>query len=171
MALAGSYLDVDEFAARTIAPSDLVYGDFIDPTGEFTDEVKVERRAAWLTFVESRLIIETSRINSKLRKRYAAPFESPVPEIVLGWLAAIVTPSLYKRRGWDPSEAQAEDLKADHDKAIEEITEAANSEDGLFDLPLRQDTTDDGISKGGPLGYAEASPYDWMDRQAEEVSR
>ena len=52
MSLAGSYLDRDEFAARTIAPTSLVNGDFIDPTGAFTDPVKIAARVAWRTFVD-----------------------------------------------------------------------------------------------------------------------
>ena len=54
--------------------------------------------------------------------------------------------------------------------AKSEVTEAADSEEGKFDLPLRQDTTATGVSKGGPLGYSEVSPYTWTDRQREALS-
>src|SRR5689334_17807540 len=98
MPLAGSYLDADEFKERTIPPASLVSGDFIDPTGAFTDPIKVAARDRWRVFVEWQLIITTSRINSRLSKRYAVPFKDPVPEIVNGWLTVIVTPKLYERR-------------------------------------------------------------------------
>jgi hypothetical protein len=172
MALAGSYLDLDGFAARTIAPANLVDGSFIDPTGLFTDSDLVARRTAWVTFVESRLVINTTRINARLRKRYAAPFADPVAEIVLGWLADMTTPELYKRRGWDPSDAQADAILADAARVLEELKEAADSADGLFDLPLRQDkqgTT--GVVRGGPFVYSEPGPYDWMDVQLGKVQR
>lgn len=159
MALTGSYLDRTEFKARTVAPVHLVDGLHLDVTN----------RAPWITFVESRLVIETSRINSQLRKRYAAPFAAPVPEIVLGWLAAIVTPKLYERRGWDPADAQAVALLADAELARTELQQAADSVEGLFDLPLRQDSTSTGIARGGPRGYAEASPYEWTDVQRDRV--
>lgn len=163
--LAGSYLDVNGFAARTIAPASLVSGTFIDPTGEFVDSRKVAALAAWVTFVQSRLIIETSKINSRLRKRYLVPFVDPVPEIVNGWLVASVTPLLYKRRGIDPSDAQFASVLDDAKQALEEMTEAANSVDGLFDLPLNNFSTATGVQKGMPLVYSETSPYRWYDAQ------
>jgi len=55
--------------------------------------------------------------------------------------------------------------KEQHDIAVAELKEAADSKDGLFDLPLRADTTATGVSKGGPRGYSEASPYTNLDRQ------
>lgn len=171
MSLSGSYLDVDEFKARTIAPSSLVDGDFLDPTGAFDDPDKIAARASWRTFVESQLRIETSRINARTRKRYAAPFADPVSEIVLGWLTSLVTPKLYERRGWDPSDAQAQSILADADTARAEMKEAADSVDGLFDLPLRQDSGTTGVAKGGPLVYSEASPYEWIDVQRAAVRR
>lgn len=159
MALTGSYLDRQAFKARTVAPVHLVDGLHLDETN----------RAPWVTFVESRLVIETSRINAQLRKRYAVPFAEPVPEIVLGWLAALVTPKIYERRGWDPSDAQAQSILADAELARTELQQAADAADGLFDLPLLQTSTATGISRGGPLGYSEASPYTWIDRQRDEV--
>lgn len=170
MALTGSYLDLDEFAARTIAPSSLVFGDFFDPSGEWDDPDKVAKREAWHTFAKSQLVIETSKINSRLRKRYAVPFDAPVPEIVLGWLALRVTPKLYERRGWDPSDAQAQSILADAQAALDEMKEAADSADGLFDLPLKQDEAESAVVKGGPISYSEASPYTWTDRQREAVN-
>jgi hypothetical protein len=162
----GSYLDRDGFAARTIAPTSLVTGDFIDPTGQFTDPVKIAKRAAWQTFVDSQLVIESSRINARLRKRYLVPFADPCPEIVAGWLAAVVTPKLYERRGWDPSDAQAQSILADAERVLDEQKEAADSEEGLFDLPLRQDSSTSALGVvGGPFGYSENSPYVWSDAQ------
>lgn len=161
MALEGSYLDVDGLKARTIAPDHLVDGLHLDESN----------RAPWVAFVESRLKIETSRINGQLRKRYAAPFEDPVPEVVLGWLAALVVPSLYRKRGWDPSDQQSADVLADAQTARDEIAEAADAEGGKFDLPLRADTTATGIARGGPRAYSEASPYDWLDVQAGRCTR
>lgn len=143
-----SYLDIAGLKTRTIMPA--LDFDALD-TG----------------FVEARLAIGTSEINGRLRKRYAAPFASPVPEIVLGWLTAIVTPDLYLRRGWDPSSEQSASVIAEAARARAEMKEAADSVEGLFDLPLRENTTDEGISKGTPVVYAEASPYSWMDAQVE----
>lgn len=154
MALAGSYLDVAEFKARTIAPASLV------------DGAHLAVPAPWTAFVESRLKINTSRINARLTKRYAVPFAAPYEEIVLGWLTSMTTVDLYEKRGWDPSDAQAQRLIDAVAQAEAEMKEAADAEEGLYELPLRADLpTETGVAKGGPLGYSEASPYTWLDLQ------
>jgi hypothetical protein len=167
MPLAGSYLDVAGFEARTIAPNTLTSGAWIDPSGQFKNPLDAAKLTAWQTFVNSRLVIESSKIDSRLRKRYAVPFASPPPEIVCGWLVAMVTPWLYKRRGIDPSDAQFASVLQDAVDAVAEMTEAANSVDGLFDLPLLQTGTTSGVSQGFPLSYSETSPYRWTDVQAD----
>jgi phage gp36-like protein len=106
-------------------------------------------------------------IDARLRKRYAVPFGSPAPHAVRGWLARIVTRRAYLRRGVDPTDPQFAEIVKDAEQAVLEIAEAANGETGLFDLPLRADTTATGITKGGPLGYSEQSPYVAFDRQGE----
>lgn len=150
MPTADSMLDVTEFKARTVMPSADV-----DIVGD--------------AYLLARLKIWTSRIYARLRKRYSVPFASPIPEIVLGWLTAIVTVEAYQKRGWNPDDEQSAQIKADRDEALAEIKEAADAEGGLFDLPLRQNTTETGIDQGGPYVYAEASPYDWIDAQREAL--
>lgn len=121
-------------------------------------------------FVDARLAIGSSEITGRLRKRYAAPFAEPVPEVVQGWLAAVVTPELYARRGWDPSEEQSKSILDAAERARAEMKEAADSVEGLWDLPLRADTMAGGIVlEGGPLSYSEASPYDHIDVQREAL--
>lgn len=116
-------------------------------------------------FLEARLQRRSGNIDARLRKRYAAPFESPVPDKVVEWLVALVNRDAYLKLGVDPLDAQMADILAGAKTAEDELKEAADSVDGLFDLPLRADTTATGISKGGPLGYSETSPYVWKDRQ------
>lgn len=130
---------------------------------EDVDELEARRPG----FIAQRLEIGTSRINGRLRKRYAAPFASPVPEIVLGWLDAVVTLEAYIARGWNPSDEQSKQISDAAAQAFADLKEAADSEIGLFDLPLREDTTAEGISRGGPLGYSESDPYTWTDLQRE----
>lgn len=160
MALANSYLDFTGFKERTIAPASLVDGVHL-PVGPL--------RVAWVTFVERQLVTETSRINARLRKRYAVPFGDPAPEIVCDWLTARVTPKLYMRRGWDSSDEQADDVKAAAAVALEEMKEAADSETGLYDLPPLNTSTETGVNQGGPFVYSEATPYEWLDVQREEA--
>lgn len=148
-----SYLDVAALKARTIMPDTDV--DALD--------------VMYPGWIASRLAVGTSEINSRLRKRYTVPFATPVPEVILGWLADLVTPVLYERRGWNPGDEQAKSITDAADRAREQMKEAAEAEGGLYDLPLRDDGDASAVSRGGPLAYAEASPYAWMDVQAEAI--
>lgn len=116
-------------------------------------------------FLAAQLAAWSAWIDSRLSKRYATPFAAPFPIAVRMWLARIVTPRALQRRGVDANDEQYIDIRDDAKAAESEVLEAANSEVGLFDLPLRGDTTATGISRGGPLGYSETSPYVWTDIQ------
>lgn len=147
-----AYLDVAGFQLRTVMPFEDV--DFLESNHS--------------GFLDARLEVGTSIINARLAKRYAVPFADPVPEIVLGWLVAVVTVKAYQKRGWNPSDQQSQDILDEAKEALEQLKEAADSEIGLFDLPLRADAENaSGVTKGGPLGYTETSPYRWTDVQAE----
>lgn len=122
-------------------------------------------------FIESSISMHQNLINDQLRKRYDVPFAEP-NETVLGWLTALVTLHAYEKRGFNPSSEQDQRIIARAEKAEAQIKEAADSVTGLFDLPLKaSETASSGVTQGGPFGYSEASPYDWTDRQREEVRR
>lgn len=144
-----AYQTLAEFRDLTILPA------------EYIDAVELVK-PGWVAL---QLEHWTSWIDSRLRKRYAAPFVAPVPLAVQSWLTRIVTLRVLLRRGVDPTDAQFEEIKSDHDAAVKEVEEAANSIDGLFDLPLRENTVATGIVKGAPRSYTEASPYVWADVQ------
>ncbi|MBX3205108.1 MAG: DUF1320 family protein [Labilithrix sp.] len=172
MALAGSYLDREELAARLgPAQAALVRGDWIDPTGTFADATKIARRNEWRAFLDGELVTASAAINDRLRKRYAAPFDAPTPAIILRWLVALVMPKIYEGRGWDASDAQAGSLLKREDRALDEMKEAADAENGLFDLPLRQDQQQSAVTEGGPYVYSEPDSYTWMDVQRAAVRR
>lgn len=145
------YLDVAGFKAITLMPS------------SYVDELEVDA-PGWLL----RVLTSYSRfIDARLAKRYATPFATPYPEVVEEWLARLVTHRCFLKRGFDPEDPEAGDYRDDAISAKEELLEAANSEDGLYDLPLRADVTESGIDRGGPFGYSEASPYVGFDLQRE----
>ena len=152
-----SYLDVAGFKLLTLAPAQLV--DDIEtaaPTGQ----------PGWL---DSQLSYWSAWIDSRLSKRYAAPFAAPYPVAVTGWLARIVTLQLYLKHGVDATDNQYNDIREQDTVARAEIKEAADSETGLFELPLRADTTASGISKGAPFFASDASPYKWTDDQMQQA--
>lgn len=144
-----AYLDLAAFKTRTVMPS------------AFVDEIE----AALPGWTDTQLTMAQGWIDARLRKRYAVPFVAPVPEIVLGWLTSIVTWSAWQRRGYDPEDQSIVQAKDDALAARNEVKEAADAVTGLFDLPLRQDTTATGVVRTGPYGYSEQSPYVWTDPQ------
>lgn len=118
-------------------------------------------------FLDVQLERASRDVDARLAKRYAVPFASPVPDVVVGWVARIVAPRAWRKRGVDAQDVDFEQVQRDAEAAWAEVKEAADSAEGLFDLPLRADTTASGISKGGPFGYSEQSPYVWTDQQVD----
>lgn len=144
-----AYLTVDRFKQCTVMPS------------SYIDLIEAGSPGWTLTQLE----IESDRLNARLSKRYAVPFAAPVPPAVEGWVTKIVTLSAYLKRGFDPTDQQGQMYVDDRNTANAEIKEAADAEYGLFDLPLRADTTASGISKAGPRAYSEQSPYAFTTQQ------
>jgi hypothetical protein len=148
-----SYLDLSSFRSATDAPSETV------------DEVEL-RYPGWIDF---RLAIKSQWIDSRLRKRYATPFVSPYPLVIVDWLSRIVTPIMMRKRGVDAADEEYLEYVKDRETAEKEVLEAANAEEGLFDLPLRADTSVPGIVAPQVLGYSESSPYVAFDIQAQQA--
>lgn len=144
------------------------FRDRTDMPVEDVDDLQ-QRQPGWL---QGRVVGVYAEICARLKKRYQAPFAAPIPEVVLGWMTSIVTLSAYKKRGYNPTSAQDQEISKEADRAWAAVKEAADSEEGLYDLPLRQDAPgSSGVSQGGPFGYSEASPYEWTDVQREAVRR
>lgn len=144
-----TYLTVNEFKDLTVAPA------------FYVDEIE----AAESGWTEKQLASWSRYIDARLSKRYSTPFGSPYPGAVKGWLSRLVTLRVYYKRGIDPTDAQFEAVSRDSDAVVEELREAADSKEGLFGLPLREDDQSSGITKGAPLHYVEQSPYQWPSLQ------
>lgn len=141
-----------------------------DMPSQFVDEIEA-REPGW---VDKALEMGSAYIDSRLAKRYGnAPppspliFAAPYPVAVVRWLTDLVTMRCWRKRGVVATDEQIIDYRAAADAAMRELTEAANSDTGLFDLPLRADTSASGIAKGFPRSYSEQSPYVWYDVQAD----
>jgi hypothetical protein len=90
---------------------------------------------------------------------------TPVPASALGWLVALVDVDLWMRRGTNPQDPLIVMAIDARERAAAEIKEAADSKDGLFDLPTNDVAGDSAVTQGGPLSYSEPSPYVWTDIQ------
>lgn len=138
-----SYLDLAEYKKYSVLPS-----------GDIDDVETVQ--AGW---VDRRLRAISNAVDARLRKRYSVPFSSPYPDQVCDWVARLMDPLTLRKRGVDATDEQYVSIEAEASMAREEIKEAADANEGLFDLPALDTADASAISKGGPLGYSEASPY------------
>lgn len=146
-----SPIDLSKFQELTIMPPEAV------------QELEGRRNG----FIAKRLDRRWNLIQAILRKRYdVAAMQVDPPETAIGWLVDLVTKDAYGARGYDPQGKSDEDavIKA-FDLALEQLQIAADSEKGYLELPLLASRTDGGVSKGGPFGYSEQSPYRSMDLQ------
>jgi hypothetical protein len=153
MSASAPYLDLAGFTARTVMPaSDITVVETKTPG---KTAALIAQHQAW--------------IDSRLRKRYAVPFNqngATVPEVVLMWLVRLVTPDEFRARGVTPGQDdQVARIDALADEARADIREAADSKEGLFDLPLSDALTPSAIVQPQILSHSPASPYEWMDRQ------
>lgn len=149
-------------------PSPLTLAAFSERTIMPIDDV-TDLQAREPNFLQKRLDGQWSWIMARLAKRYdvEAMAVSP-PEIVLIWLTALVTFDAYSKRGFNPSsESDKAAILDAFTEAKTEVKEAADSQTGLFDLPLvAAAPSTSGVSRGFPLGYSEESPYTWTIVQA-----
>lgn len=115
-------------------------------------------------------------IDARLTKRYLTPFDfngASVPEVVRWNQAQLVVAALFQKRGYNPGSAQDQIIQQNKVDALAWLKEAADSEAGLVELPLKEGTSPDspGIVKASPLSTSDQTPYDWIDRQAWDVDK
>ncbi len=119
-----SYLTVTEFKLRSLFPQEAI------------DDLETVA-PGWL---DATLNDASDLMNSRLRKRYAVPFLD-TPPIIRRWLADLVSVRCFVRLGVNPQDEQFNLVKREAEIAEEQIMEAANSVEGLFDLPLLDDSS------------------------------
>jgi hypothetical protein len=121
--------------------------------------------AAGQRFVEAQCEILEGKLHDQLRNRYAVPFLNP-NATVKGWIAAQVAFLVLLKRGTNPDEAMFAEYRDAAKLARDEIAAAANSDTGLFELPLLVSGTP--VARGF-RGISDADPAAWKRRQGERA--
>jgi hypothetical protein len=113
--------------------------------------------------VEVWLAERSSKIRARLVKRYAVDFTDPgpTPDVILSWLRDLVDHDVQEYVGGAPEGREDEWIAKRAEKADAEIKEAADAENGLFELPIRN--TDklgaSAINKGGPFVHEDKTVH------------
>lgn len=149
-----AYLTVTEYKTLSLLPTG-----YIDEVAA----IAIASPGDWLT---AQLNYWSGFIDSRLRKRYPeVPFTSPYPYAVQGWLARLLDKVVQLKRGVDPTDAEMQLIVDQFNAALGEIKEAADGNEGLFDLPKHSNDTGTAISRAPTLSYTEQSPYTASYRQ------
>jgi hypothetical protein len=113
--------------------------------------------------VEQFLEEYSGTIRDRLTKRYAVDFTDPgpVPATIAKWLVWGVDYDVLFYVGGNPEGREDEFAKERWTLANDELKEAANSETGLFELPLRNTDPlgNSAINKGGPFVKSFLTPF------------
>jgi hypothetical protein len=144
-----SFLDTEQFKVLTLLPKSWV---------EAVETVTPG-------FTQARIDYHSDWIEARLRKRYGR-WSPPYPGIVIGWTTRLVTLDVDIKRGVQPTDEQFKLIEKQAIDAAAEVKEAADSDVGLFDLPVTDEAAGSGVTQGSPRVYSETSPYVWLDGQA-----
>jgi len=138
-----AYLTLAEYRLRSRIP------------GSYIDDLEV----AYAGYVDAMVAQVSAAIDARLAKRYAVPFDAPAPIAVQAWVTQIVDLQVWLKRGFDGTTLDGEQYVRASQQAYDEVREAADAKDGLYDLPLRSDTTASGIARTAIRWQSNASPY------------
>ncbi len=139
--------------------------DYLGMMGSVPSSVLTEFATANPGRLEAMAVAISRLMDSYLFKRYATPFADPVPEVVKFHGTQIMSHQLRIIIGFDPGSAQDEQIVKARDAAFAWLEQAANSRDGLVELPLREpaagkgDTS--GVSRRRARAFSYTKPMDW----------
>jgi hypothetical protein len=118
--------------------------------------------------VQRWLDLASAHIRSRLVKRYAIDWSEvanqPVPDKIIEWLILLVDIPVCKCTGAIPEGRVDDWIREDEKRVNDELKEAADSENGLFELPLREPGVS-AVNKGGPLVTSNTTIYGFFDAQ------
>jgi hypothetical protein len=104
--------------------------------------------------VQRWLDLSSAHIRARLVKRYAIDWSEvenqPVPDKIIEWLILLVDIPVCKCAGATPEGRVDDWTREDEQRVNDELKEAADSETGLFELPLREPGAS-AATKGAPI--------------------
>jgi hypothetical protein len=119
--------------------------------------------------VQRWLDLESAHIRSRLVKRYAIDWtevtNQPVPDKIIQWLILLVDIPVCKCTGATPEGRVDDWAREDQARVNDELKEAADAENGLFELPLRE-TGASAIHIGVPHVVERLTPAGYWDTVA-----
>lgn len=148
-----TYLTIAEFKMRTIMPWAQI------------DRIESQLAPGWLA---AQFASSSNWVDTRLAKRVPVPLTEPIPEVVKGWVARMVTLRAYLVHGIPASDAQITLVTADADKAEQEVKETADGQLSLIDLAPSGQAVNS-VQFGGTRAYSEASPYVGYDVQVDRA--
>jgi hypothetical protein len=108
-------------------------------------------------------------VDSRLKKNFGVPFVKPYPLKVKMWVADLLTPRAFRSLGIRPTDEQQQDITDAAKLANDEIKEAADAKDNLFELPSFQGGAASLQENDATLCYSEQSPFTSKHRQFDLV--
>lgn len=133
------------------------------------EELEAKRPGLLMSLAQA---ISEADIDDRLRKRYAVPFAQPYITHLKRWVAQILTPEAFDALGVRPSDEIQDRIEERRTQALAQIKEAADSKDGLYELPLKSDSPGtSGIVRPAILSTSDADPYKWQRTQRDRASR
>ena len=142
--------------------ADLSFTDFND----YSELQEAYIAAAGGRFVNTQIRLARAKIYDQLRTRYdIAAMKASEPDIVKKWIAEMVSPMIYAKRGVDPTDMMYSALLDTAKNAAAEVKEAADAKDGAWSLPIAG--SEKAATRNPRLrSYSESTPYKWIERQA-----
>jgi hypothetical protein len=117
--------------------ADLSYTDL----GDYCEIPDAYIAEAGQTYVNTQISLLRSSIYDRLRRQYdVSAMVATEPLTVKKWIAALVLPKLYRKRGVDPTDLQFQEFVKAAEYTDKQVDLAANARDGLYDLPLADGT-------------------------------
>lgn len=150
------YITVDDFRLRALLPTMVL------------DAIETAE-PGWL---QAQIDVVSAEIDARLAKRYVTPIPAvigqPYPAILGKWVVDLVSLNAWLKRGVSSTDEAFQEYKAKAERAYTEMREAADADQGLFELPYRVTgpSSISTITRGTPRVYSEQSPYVAFDRQA-----